>query len=170
LNHCSDVEKTPTQLFYGEQDEPTKWGYSIPSDKKALRWFKLLLLDDGDIPAHVSDASQLREAREVRTKLNKDPIEIIGCFLRNLWNHTIDTIKRSISAELLQECQFHVIITMPAIWPFYAQQRMKKAAQLSGILEERSCGQTTLRFISEPEAAALATMKDLSKRSTTHVS
>ncbi|KAH6898499.1 hypothetical protein B0T10DRAFT_555809 [Thelonectria olida] len=168
MNHCSDVEKTPTQLYFGDQGESTKWGYSIPADKQALRWFKLLLLDDKDIPIHVSEASQLREARELRTKINKDPVEVIACFLRNLWNHTIDTIKRSISAELLQECRFHVIITMPAIWPFYAQQRMKKAAQISGILEKRSCGETTLRFISEPEAAALATMKDLSKRSTTH--
>jgi hypothetical protein len=46
---------------------------------------------------------------------------------------------------------------------------MKQAARVSGILDDRSCGETTLRFISEPEAAALATIKDLSKRSTIKV-
>ncbi|KAI5466203.1 hypothetical protein BGZ63DRAFT_348373 [Mariannaea sp. PMI_226] len=142
LNNCSDVEKTPTQLYFGDRKNATKWGYFIPPDKKALCWFKLLLLDDADVPPDVSDSTQLDEAQKMRAKINKDP--------------------------LLQECQFHVVITLPAIWPFYAQQRMKKAAELSGILEERSCGKTTLRFISEPEAAALATIQDLSKRSTTH--
>jgi hypothetical protein len=46
---------------------------------------------------------------------------------------------------------------------------MKQAARASGILDARSCGDTTLCFISEPEAAALATIKDLSKRSTMKV-
>lgn len=46
---------------------------------------------------------------------------------------------------------------------------MKEAAKLSGIVDERDCGETVLRFISEPEAAALATIKDLSKRSTIKV-
>jgi molecular chaperone DnaK (HSP70) len=46
---------------------------------------------------------------------------------------------------------------------------MKQAAKTSGILDARSCGETKLRFISEPEAAALATIKDLSKRSTIKV-
>ncbi|EMT61794.1 Mitochondrial-type heat shock protein 70 [Fusarium odoratissimum] len=72
-------------------------------------------------------------------------------------------------AELLQKSPFHVVITLPAIWPPYAQQRMKQAAKTSGILDARSCGETKLRFISEPEAAALATIKDLSKRSTIKV-
>ncbi|ENH61131.1 Mitochondrial-type heat shock protein 70 [Fusarium oxysporum f. sp. cubense race 1] len=72
-------------------------------------------------------------------------------------------------AELLQKSPFHVVITLPAIWPPYAQQRMKQAAKTSGILDARSCGETKLCFISEPEAAALATIKDLSKRSTIKV-
>ncbi|KAF5589279.1 uncharacterized protein FSUBG_11191 [Fusarium subglutinans] len=42
---------------------------------------------------------------------------------------------------------------------------MKVAARQAGILDPRPAGPTTLRFVSEPEAAALATIKDLSKRS-----
>lgn len=141
------------------------WGYSIPPNKDALKWFKLLLLDDKDISKDVSASSQLHEARRLRDVANKDPAEIISCFLRNLWNHSMDSIRRSIGAGLLQNSKFHVVVTMPAIWPHYAQQRMKRAVNLSGILGKRPCGETTLRFISEPEAAALATLKDLSNRS-----
>ncbi|KAM5516529.1 hypothetical protein FOXYSP1_03480 [Fusarium oxysporum f. sp. phaseoli] len=49
------------------------------------------------------------------------------------------------------------------IWPPYVQQRIKKATQQSGILKTRSASVTSLQFTSEPKAAALATIKDLSK-------
>ncbi|KAL2685560.1 hypothetical protein Neosp_006660 [[Neocosmospora] mangrovei] len=166
LNRCSDVGKAPTQLYYGNHGDATQWGYSIPIDKDPLKWFKLLLLDDKDVPSEVANSAQLHEARRLRKELNKDPIEIIGCFLRQIWNHSIDSIRRSVGADLLRRSKFQVIITVPAIWPHYARQRMKQAAKMSGILQPRSGGETVLRFISEPEAAALATLKDLSKRST----
>ena len=166
LNHCSDVEKAPSQLYYGGRGEPTTWGYSIPPEKNPLKWFKLLLLDERDVPSDVSVSEQLLEARRLQQHVNQDPIDIIGCFLRSIWNHSIDSISRALGPKQLGKCKFHVVITLPAIWPPYAQQRMKQAAKMSGILDTRACGDTTLRFISEPEAAALATLKDLSRRST----
>jgi molecular chaperone DnaK (HSP70) len=155
-------------LFY-DNDKDTTWGYSVPADKEALKWFKLLLLDTADIPADMLSSSQLRKTRDLLNGINKDPVEVIACFLRKIWNHAIDSICRSVGSELVQKSRFHVVITLPAIWPPYAQQRMKQAAGVSGVLDARSCGETTLRFISEPEAAAMATIKDLSKRSTIKV-
>ncbi|KAM0424775.1 hypothetical protein ACHAPT_010085 [Fusarium lateritium] len=134
LNHCSDVEKAPTQLWYHDDNNETTWGYSIPADKDALKWFKLLLLKDDDIPADVLASKQLATARRLQEATNKDPIDIIACFLQKLWNHAIESIKRSIGDELLNKSKFHVAITLPATWPPYAQKRMKQAASLSGIL------------------------------------
>lgn len=168
LNHCSDKEKAPTQLWYNSNNDAT-WGYSIPADNDALKWFKLLLLKRCDIPADIATSEQLANARRLQEATGKQPVEIITCFLRKLWNHGIESIKRSIGAELLNKSKFHAVITLPAIWPPYAQRHMKQAAGLSGILDARSCGATTLRFVSEPEAAALATIQDLSKRSTIKV-
>ncbi|KAF5667436.1 Hsp70 chaperone protein [Fusarium denticulatum] len=148
FNNCSDVEKAPTQLLYDDK-KGTSWGYSIPADKDALKWFKLLLLDSDDVPIMVSKSSQMRCAQKLLDKMKKDPVEVIACYLRKIWNHAIDSIQRTVGAELLQKSPFHVVVTLPAIWPPYAQQRMKQAAKTS-----------------EPEAAALATIKDLSKRST----
>ncbi|EXM27760.1 hypothetical protein RAB80_001198 [Fusarium oxysporum f. sp. vasinfectum] len=168
FNNCSDVEKAPTQLLYDDK-KGTSWGYSIPASEDALKWFKLLLLDSDDVPIMVSKSSQMRCAQKLLDKMRKDPVEVIACYLRKFWNHAIDSIQRTVGAELLQKSPFHVVITLPAICPPYAQQRMKQAAKTSGILDARSCGETKLRFISEPEAAALATIKDLSKRSTIKV-
>ncbi|KAM0209640.1 hypothetical protein ACHAQI_006381 [Fusarium lateritium] len=165
LNHCSDVEKAPTQLYFDDNSQDIKWGYSVPVDKEPLKWFKLLLIGPKDLPTDVARSSQLQEARRLRNKIKKEPIEIIATFLRKLWDHSLDSITRAIGADILKRTKLQVVITLPAIWPPYAQQRMKQAAQQSGILDGRPAGATTLRFISEPEAAALATIKDLAKRS-----
>lgn len=124
-----------------------------------------MLIDPKDLPTDVARSSQLQEARRLRNKIKKEPIEIIATFLRKLWDHSLDSIKRAIGVDVLKRTKLQVVITLPAIWPPYAQQRMKQAAQQSGILDGRPAGATTLQFISEPEAAALATIKDLAKRS-----
>ncbi|KAJ4271774.1 hypothetical protein NW762_000480 [Fusarium torreyae] len=165
LDHCTDVAKAPTQLFY-DKDNATTWGYSIPPAKDALKWFKLLLLEEVDIPVDLSNSVQLREARNLLKKSKKNAIEVVGCYLRKIWNHAIESIHRSVGVELLQKSKFHVVVTLPAIWPDYAHERMRRAAKISGMLDARPCGKTILVFVSEPEAAALATIKDLSKRST----
>ncbi|QPC75339.1 hypothetical protein HYE68_006091 [Fusarium pseudograminearum] len=166
LNHCSDVEKAPTQLYFDANDHDIKWGYGIPLDKEPLKWFKLLLLDNIDLPAEVASSTQIQEALRLQKMAGKGPIAIIASFLRKLWDHSVESIRRAIGADLLERSKFQVVITLPAIWPPYAQNRMKQATQQSGILDGRPAGTTMLQFISEPEAAALATIKDMGKRST----
>ncbi|KAM0305279.1 hypothetical protein ACHAPM_001657 [Fusarium culmorum] len=165
LNHCSDVEKAPTQLYFDGDVHDVKWGYGIPLDKEPLKWFKLLLLDAADLPAEVAISTQMQEARRLKNLRGKEPIAIIASFLRKLWDHSVESIRRAIGVDLLERSKFQVVITLPAIWPPYAQNRMKQAAHQSGILDGRSAGTTMLQFISEPEAAALATIKDMGKRS-----
>ena len=165
-----NVEKSPTQLFYGNVGNSAKWGYAIAPHEMALRWFKLLLLDDDDLPDEVSESTNFQEALELQKLSGKSPTEIISCYLRHLWNHTISRIEMALGAELVQLCQFRLTVTVPAIWPHYAQSRMKKALAAAGILGKRSCGETTLRFVSEPEAAAFATISDLSARPNLRVS
>lgn len=65
---------------------------------------------------------------------------------------------------MIDVCAFNVVVTLPAIWPAYAQFRMKEAIEKAGILKARGICDTTLEFISEPEAAALATLQDMSDR------
>lgn len=149
--------------------QDVKWGYGIPLDKEPLKWFKLLLLEAADLPAEVAISTQLQEAHRLKNQAEKEPIEIIASFLRKLWDHSIESIRRTMGADLLKRSKLQVVITLPAIWPPYAQQRMKQAAQQSGILDGRSAGPTNLQFISEPEAAALATIRDMGKRSTVQV-
>ncbi|GKT59672.1 HSP70 family chaperone [Colletotrichum tofieldiae] len=166
LRHNSDTEKTPSALLYEGDQRQALWGYGIPpaTHDETLRWFKLLLVDQCDLPKEIRDSSQIATIRDLVEKANKDPVEVISEYLRHLWNHSIENITRSAGLKLVDLCKFHVVITLPAIWPDYAKARMRRAAENAGILEERWAGDTTLSFISEPEAAALATLRDLGKR------
>ncbi|KAF5235489.1 hypothetical protein FANTH_11713 [Fusarium anthophilum] len=191
LSHCSDIEKAPTQLLY-DNNKGTSWGYSIPADKDALKWFKLLLLDSGDVSTDISVSCQLRHAQKLLAKKKRDPVEVIACYLRKIWNHAIafqstpaqrpsETKASSLSTDdsdsggpsigLIVGGVVGGVVALALIILVVIILRRRKDSdkQLDSIFDARSCGDTKLRFISEPEAAALATIKDLSKRSTMKV-
>ncbi|QPH01174.1 hypothetical protein C2857_005373 [Epichloe festucae Fl1] len=169
LTHCSDEEKSPTLLKCGKYGEQDEWGYTVTSAKDAFRWFKLLLLNEKDVDPVIYNCSEFREARSVRDASGKSAVEIVSRYLQLLWNHAINDIQIAIGEDLMVKCRFNVVITLPAIWPHYAQQRMEQAAEMAGILAKRPCGTTLLRFISEPEAAALSTLGDQANKSTVEV-
>ncbi|KAI8228109.1 hypothetical protein K4K54_002426 [Colletotrichum sp. SAR 10_86] len=166
LNFASDTEKTPTAILYHGKQGAATWGHGIPPEDadSALKWFKLLLVDEKDLPDNIRHSSQIAKARELIAHCNKDPVDVISGYLRRLWNHSIECIGIAAGNDLIQMCKFHIVITLPAIWPDYAKSRMRRAAKDAGLLEKRPAGHTTLTFISEPEAAALATLRDLSGR------
>lgn len=51
-----------------------------------------------------------------------------------------------------------VVLTVPAIWPEYARKRMLEAAEFAGICKDRASAKTVVSLVSEPEAAAIATI------------
>ncbi|KAM3469534.1 hypothetical protein MY5147_006984 [Beauveria neobassiana] len=145
-NGCSDRGKCPTLLQYGTIDHETPWGYNLPADKDVVRWFKLLLLEEVDLPSAVVEDPQYREVRKQQERLKVCPIELV---------------------DEVASCKIHIVMTVPAIWPHYVQARMKSAAGLAGMLQERSTSsalETTLEFLSEPEAAALAALAEMHPR------
>ncbi|KAK4188308.1 hypothetical protein QBC35DRAFT_523026 [Podospora australis] len=163
LHSNADMEKVPTALAYGPQ-RALHWGYAIPFNLEQLRWFKLLLIDEDDLPDSVRNSSKVKEAREYLKKHAKTPVEVVGMYLRHIWNHSIQRVTETVSRNLVNFSKFHIIITLPAIWPAYAQGRMREATSHAGMLSDRIAGATELAFLSEPEAAALATLSDMEDR------
>ncbi|OAA50102.1 actin-like ATPase domain-containing protein [Beauveria brongniartii RCEF 3172] len=166
-NGCSDRGKCPTLLQYGTIGHETPWGYKVPADKDVVRWFKLLLLDEADLPSAVVKDPQFRQVRKQQERLRISPIELVACFLRSLWKHCMENITRALGSGELDKCKLHIVMTVPAIWPHYVQAHMKSAAGLAGMLQERNTSsalRTTLEFLSEPEAAALAALAEMHPR------
>ncbi|KAG7287659.1 hypothetical protein NEMBOFW57_007172 [Staphylotrichum longicolle] len=157
-------KKVPTAISFGRNNKVT-WGYNIAFDADQARWFKLLLIDDEDLPEDVRNSAKINEARQYLSKHNKTATEVAALFLRQLWNHSIQRITETASRNVLNYSKFHIVITLPAIWPAYACTRMKEVATLAGMLANRGVGgDTELSFVSEPEAAALATLSDMEGR------
>jgi molecular chaperone DnaK (HSP70) len=122
---------------------------------KPIKWFKLLLLNDEDIAKEeVHTATQLQEAKRILSNsMDTTAVQIVAFYLKKVWNHTYAALRSRIDIDNLP---LRVAITIPAIWPAYAQSAMREAAKIAGIMDYRDIGVTTLTLVQEPEAAALA--------------
>lgn len=122
---------------------------------KPIKWFKLLLLNNDDITKEdIRNAKQLQEARNILAKHgNITAVQIVGRYLKKIWDHTYAALRSRLDID---DLPIRVAITIPAIWPGYAENAMKEAARIAGILDHRVIGETTLMLVQEPEAAALA--------------
>ncbi|KAK8061903.1 hypothetical protein PG994_008269 [Apiospora phragmitis] len=78
--------------------------------------------------------------------------------MRLLWNHILKKLDKIRGRQLVASTPIRVILTVPAIWTENARGRMRYAAVRAGILDDRLGGETTLDFISEPEAAAISVL------------
>ncbi|KAL2820154.1 hypothetical protein BDW59DRAFT_181521 [Aspergillus cavernicola] len=156
----SDQAKVPTQLYYEYGDETPLWGFQIQNDLEALQWFKLLLLREDDMWTDLQESAQIGQARRLLRENGKTAQDCIADYLRAIWKHTQKIILKAHPNYLIEALQFHVVLTVPAIWKDYARKAMKQAAQKAGILDYRSAGETTLTFAPEPEAAGLAALID----------
>ncbi|KAH8176061.1 hsp70 protein [Sarocladium implicatum] len=163
FSHCSTVEKTPTKLSYDKDHNIIGWGYDIPPNADAISWFKLLLLKDEDVPSDVAASEHFKQARAAQKKLGKTSVELASDYLRKLWEHALASIQTAVGEDLMECCDFRVTITVPAIWPPYAHERVLQAAKAAGIAST-ALRMVTVGLVSEPEAAALATLKDMAKR------
>ncbi|KAK8122680.1 hypothetical protein PG984_011350 [Apiospora sp. TS-2023a] len=154
-------KKVPSKVHYGKNGE-LRWGFDTPEDEKALEWMKLLLLKDNDLPGYLRTSTHLKKTREMLREQGKTPVTVIADYLRNLWQHSHEVLSEEHGDRMVKDHPFNVVLTVPAIFPEYARQRMRKAAEQAGILDDRPPGttghpprNTTLDFISEPEAAAI---------------
>lgn len=160
----TEREKTPTAISYSSTKQVTSWGYNILTFDESVRWFKLLLLDDADLQEHLKDAPQLISARQRLLEMGKKPIDVIADYLRNLWSHVMADVEKAMTPSFVKSTPFRIIITVPAIWKSYMRERMREAANMAGLLDPRECGETELDFVSEPEAAAIATFTNMKGR------
>jgi molecular chaperone DnaK (HSP70) len=142
----------------------SRWGYEVKPDQNPLRWFKLCLVDIGHLDPDIQESEKLIKAKELLENLNIRPEDAVTDFLSKLWKHTVASIERELGKSTVEGLPFRVIVTVPAIWPDGAMQRTKDAARRAGILKFRTCGETVLDLVPEPEAAAMATLAEFKGR------
>ncbi|KIW02681.1 uncharacterized protein PV09_06118 [Verruconis gallopava] len=157
-SHIRDDAKALTALYY--KGKTRYWGHAITEDENAIRGFKLLLLRDEDLQDDIQKSPYLENAKMKLKRLGTSPEKLwqttFPCFGR-----THIRMKQARGSGSIDGLPFKIILTVPTIWKPCAHQKMYNAASMAGILKHRECGKTTLNFISESEAAALAILNEL---------
>ena len=145
----ADSPKVPTILSY-KNGEPHNWGYSVELSEPSFRWFKILL----DPTSKFRDiAEPVVTSRQLLGTLNKTAEGVASDYLRLLWNYTREDIRKVKGDTWEDVYDVRVVLTVPAIWSPKAKDTTLKVAKAAGLPEKIS-------LVSEPEAAALAVLKD----------
>jgi hypothetical protein len=143
----------------------TGWGFKLQKQHQTLQWAKLLLLNDKDRQEYLKETpSQVSQANAYLEKRGLTAVKAIADYLKDLWAHILECITKKLMKMVVDRTPFRIVMTVPAIWKPYACDNMLEAAKLAGMLNDRPCGATTITFTSEPEAAARATLMDISHR------
>ncbi|KAI0849945.1 hypothetical protein F5Y00DRAFT_252593 [Daldinia vernicosa] len=156
--------KIPSKISY-DANGSISWGLETEGKQRIISWFKMLLVDDDDLRPEFQDSEYIQEAKFTMDALGKNPTQVVADFLGKIFEYVVVYMGQEKGDDFVEKKPFHVIITVPAIWRGGPLQRMREALKLSGILRSRrnQVPQTTYRFVTEPEAAALATVPELNK-------
>lgn len=150
--------KVPTEISYNPNGN-VSWGLCVGPEP--LKWFKLLLAE-GCLLETVANCDVLEKTRSMLN--GRTALDVVADYLRLLWTYTVADMEKRLSKEAVAAMLFRIILTVPAGWDDRAQNLMRKAAVKAGIMGRRPIGDTTLSFVTEPEAAALATLRDFDGR------
>lgn len=155
----SDQHKVPSVLTYNSKGEVSSWGYRLDSHRHQISWFKLGLSEYGSQKLAQEQPERSQLLKELMKTFKKEPVEIVGDYLRCVWTHATESIQNNIGKLLWESLQIKVVLTVPAMWDYKAQELTKNAADMAGLLARTD---TTLELIGEPEAAALAVFDEMS--------
>jgi len=135
-----------------------KWGFQADSKVKSCAWTKLLLDGSSDYQMHDDPLLRAATGTEIFHLPNhRDPEGVCEDFLREVYLHTIEYLRRKITSEVLDITPMDCWLTLPATWSDRAKEATKAAAKRAGFGSRPGDGQ--LLTITEPEAAALYALK-----------
>lgn len=160
-----DVDMEPDEDADDEENKDTFWGYEV---QKQLRYpdtnrnqnrrmsrFKLLL-DKSDLTQQVRDDLEPNWKELRRRKIIKHKEDVIADYLRYLFSHAKDELKKG--HDFSDACPVEFVLCVPPIWTPEAsrimQTNMERAIGESGFGSVDNDSIDNLFIVSEPEAAA----------------
>lgn len=155
-NH--DNHKVPSVLTYDKSGQVTSWGYKLESRKHHITWFKLALSEHAKNLVYDRQPERVEQLDKLFSRYHKGPVQVAADYLRCLWTHTKKSIERMIGREMWENVNLKIVLTVPAIWDYAAQEQTRNAAEMAGLLDRKG---TTLELVGEPEAAALSVFDEL---------
>lgn len=148
----SNSEKVPSIISYTDDGKVKSWGYEVGQrDNLSLGWLKIMLESGAEEPKYLTGVKHItNDNSAILESLGKTVDDVVSDFLGELWRYTKEDIRKRVSRTTWED-SVHVVLTVPAVWSGAAKERTIEAARRAGI-------GGSLTLLSEPEAAALATL------------
>jgi phenylpyruvate tautomerase PptA (4-oxalocrotonate tautomerase family) len=153
-----DSLKVPSVLAYNSKAEVASWGFSLHRNRVEINCFKLLLSEQATEELAKSRPNEHKKLQAKLEKLEKEPSDVVGDYLRCLWHHVVENIKEKIGNLLWENLNLKIMLTIPTIWDHKAQAMLRRSAEKAGLLERTG---TLLELVGKPEAAAVAVLSEM---------
>ena len=95
----------------------------------------------------------VRDSQGLLEELGKTVNTVVADYLRFLWKYTVDDIRKYQGPDFETTYNISIILTVPAMWSPAAKDKTLRAAEAAGL-------PPNITLVTEPEAAALSTLKD----------
>ena len=151
-------EKVPSEIAYSA--DGVRWGGLIPPHARRHMWTKLAL-----------DRPQPGVAERIRQELEelhiddfggfKSPVDIITDFLKEVKAHLVTNLNNQYGSGLWKTLPMTLVVTVPAVWSDAAKDRTLTAVHQAGFNMDELPQLKRTVTCTEPEAAAIYTIKSL---------
>ncbi|OAL42715.1 Hsp70 family protein [Pyrenochaeta sp. DS3sAY3a] len=148
-------EKVPSEIAYSSQG--VQWGSLIPPTEPRHMWTKLQL----DRPQTGEAAKVIKEQQLAAHSLKKRPVDIVTDFLAHVKDHLIQNLDEAYRRQVWATLPITLVVTVPAIWSDSAKDRTLQAVRQAGFNTTQFPQLETVALVTEPEAAAIYTIKTL---------
>lgn len=157
--------KTPTRIAYARENpklQNDKWGFEVDSKVISYSWTKLLLDENAAEGEHDDPAlSEMAGPGMLHLPDFRDAPGVCEDFLAEVYKHVSRKLRQEMTDLTFDNTPMECWITLPAIWSDEAQDSTLEAAKNAGFGNRIGDEVWT---ITEPEAAAIATLKEYSMR------
>nr|POE46967.1 heat shock 70 kda protein 12a [Quercus suber] len=149
----NDTDTAPsTAQTEGASTTRIQWGFQFKPEEPRLRCIKLFLDRNQKLPHFVSP---LETAAQLR-RCERTVMDAVSDYLTKLYEHTLETLTRRYGSSFIATTNMEFVLTVPAVWSDAAKNATLQAAERAGMGNRHK-----LKLISEPEAAAVYTLKTI---------
>lgn len=150
----ASTPSSPTAEDTSEAKQPIaiRWGFQFKPEEPRLRCVKLFLDRNQKLPHFVSP---LETAAQLR-KCDRTVMDAVSDYLTKIYDHTMETLIRRYGESFVSTTRVEFVLTVPAVWSDAAKNATLQAAERAGMGSRHE-----LKLISEPEAAAVYTLKTI---------
>ncbi|TGO59585.1 hypothetical protein BCON_0043g00440 [Botryotinia convoluta] len=156
--------KTPTRIAYSQENSKiknNKWGFEVTSKMKSYSWTKLLLDKNAAVMEHDDPSlASMTGSGMLQLPPFRDAAGVCEDYLHEVYTHVSGILREQMTDLTFENTRMECWVTLPAVWSEEAKDATLKAAKNAGFGKRPG---DEIYTIAEPEAAAIATLKEYAK-------